>query len=98
MAAFQPMPNAAEMEAAGFTAEDFAGDPVEVWPENWPAWCLFAEMSGQWRVGFAGRYALDYTPLFARMERQRLDDATWEQRFSDVRVMEQAVLDMPKPT
>lgn len=50
-------------------------------------------MSGQWRVGFGGPFALDYSTLFARMERLRLDDDDWEQRFQDVRVLEAAALD-----
>ena len=49
-------------------------------------------MSGQWRVGFGGQYALDYTPLFWRMDRMRLDDTAWEALFADVRVLEQAAL------
>lgn len=49
-------------------------------------------MSGQWRVGFSGQYALDYTPLFMRMDRLRLDDAAWEALFADVRVLEHAAL------
>lgn len=49
-------------------------------------------MSGQWRVGFRGQYALDYTPLFLRMERMRLDDEAWEALFADVRVLERTTL------
>lgn len=49
-------------------------------------------MSGQWRTGFGGAYALDYTALFMRMDRMRLDDATWEQMFADVRVLEAEAL------
>jgi hypothetical protein len=51
-------------------------------------------VSGQWRVGFNGRYALDYTPLFMRMERLRLPDADWELMFSDVRLIERTVLEV----
>jgi hypothetical protein len=51
-------------------------------------------VSGQWRAGFHGRYALDYTPLFMRMERLRLDDAEWETMFSDVRLIERTVLEV----
>lgn len=49
-------------------------------------------MSGQWRVGFGGQYALDYTPLFMRMNRLQLSDAAWNELFADVRVLEQAAL------
>lgn len=65
-----------------------------VWPDCWASWCLFVELSGQWRVrGIdAQPTALDYTPLFMRMERMRLDDDTWRQMFDDVRVCEAAAL------
>lgn len=68
-------------------------DAFEVWPDNWRAWSLYVELSGQWRVGFGGRYALDYVALFARMERLRLADAEWEALFADVRVIERATLE-----
>nr|WP_282826190.1 DUF1799 domain-containing protein [Pelomonas sp. V22] len=78
-----------------FTLEDYGFDSVEVWPENWPAWRLFCEISGQWRIaGMNGvRFALDYTPLFARMERLGLSDDEWNDLFADIRVMEAAALE-----
>lgn len=52
-------------------------------------------MSGQWRFGgMGGRYALDYTAVFMRMERMRLDDDAWELMFSDLRAVERAVLNV----
>lgn len=53
-------------------------------------------MSGQWRAGFGGGFALDYTPLFMRMERMRLADDAWEELFADVRVLEAAALEQMK--
>jgi hypothetical protein len=78
-----------------FTAEDYGLDNVELWPEHWPAWGLYLEMAGQWRrAGMSGTpVALDYGPLFARMERMRLADDDWEDLFDDVRVLERAALD-----
>lgn len=64
-----------------------------MWPENWPIWLLWQEMSGQWRVGMNGAYAIDYGCLFARMERMRLSDQRWEEVFHDFRVVESAALD-----
>jgi len=66
---------------------------VEVWPENWPAFCLFTEIGSQWRVGMGGAFALDYLVLHRELddlaltgeERQRMKDA--------IRVMERAALD-----
>lgn len=81
------------MAQAGFAPEDYETEPVELWPENWPAWCLYAELSGQWRIApMGGRVALDYTPLFLRMDRMRLDDDTWQDLFDDIRVIEAAAL------
>lgn len=65
---------------------------MEVWPENWPAWVLFCEMSGQWRSGFNGPTALDYTALFMRMDRLGLADPDWQDLFADVRTLESAAL------
>jgi hypothetical protein len=85
-------------DAFGFGDDDYE-DAYEVWPENWPSWALFVEMSGQWRIGGMGtRYALDYTAAFLRMERLRLDDATWETMFADLRLIERTVLEVMSKT
>lgn len=78
-------------KALGLDPDDCT-DPVDLWPENERVWHLFVQMSGQWRVGLCGRYALDYSALFLRMERLRLDDEAWEALFADVRVCEAAAL------
>ena len=77
-----------------FTAADMGFDHVEVWPENWPSWRLFCELSGQWRrAGMnASLIALDYTPLFMRMEKLGLSDEDWNALFDDVRALESAAL------
>ena len=80
------------MAAAGFVPADFETEPVEVWPENWPAWSLFCEVSGQWRQAMAGPTALDYTPLFHRMDRLGLSPDEWDARFADIRHIEAAAL------
>lgn len=80
------------MKQAGFAPEDYDDEPVEVWPENWPAWGLFCEMSGQWRQSMGGPTALDYTPLFMRMDRMGLTDQAWQDLFADVRTIEHAAL------
>lgn len=77
--------------AEGFEPEDY--DAIELWPECWPAWQLFCEISGQWRVAPSGAVmALDYGPLFARMERLRLSDDDWNDRFADIAVIEAAAI------
>lgn len=79
------------MQSQGFTPEDF-DQTVEVWPENWSTWCLWTEIRGQWRVGMGGAYAIDYGPLFSRMERLRLADDDWHAVFEGIRVIEAAAL------
>lgn len=76
----------------GLMPEDFDEDPAEVWPENWPSWRLWTEVCNQWRTSMGGIFALDYSVLFARMERMRLDDMEWERLFHDIRVIEGAAL------
>jgi hypothetical protein len=85
------VPTAAELQGTGLKVEDYA-EVVEVWPENWPSWCLWVEMGNQWRIGMAGIAGLDYTPLFLRMDRMNLDDERWNELFHDVRVCEAAAL------
>jgi hypothetical protein len=85
------------LAAFGIPAEHLVPAVVEVWPENWPAWRLFDEMAGQWRVGFGGRYALDYSTLFARMDRMGLADDAWNELYADVRICEAAALTAMHP-
>ena len=40
-----------------------------------------------------GPTALDYTPLFMRMDRMGLSDDDWNDLFRDVRVIEAAALE-----
>lgn len=40
--------------------------------------------------------ALDYTPLFKRMDRLGLSDEDWNDMFRDIRVIEAAALDAMK--
>lgn len=88
------LPSETEMASAGFAPEDYDEPDVEVWPENWPSWRLFEEMSGQWlHRGIGGDpVALNYVALYMRMDRLRLDDAAWERLYADVQCMEQAAL------
>ncbi len=88
------------MRAAGFEPEDYETDPVDVWPENWPAWDLFCMVSTQWRTGGTGGMGgmvcyvgLDYGPLFVVMDRRGIKDDDWISVFSDIRVIEAEALD-----
>ncbi len=78
----------------GLTADDYADDTAaEVWPESWPVWRLWKELRNQWRAGINGVYAIDYTPLFMRMDRMSLPAPDWEEMFADFRVIEAVALD-----
>lgn len=50
------------------------------------------QVGSQWRVGFGGPYALDYGPLFTRLDRMQLTPDRWEEMFDDVRHIEAAAL------
>jgi hypothetical protein len=90
---FTPVPSEHELAAAGLTAEDFAGEAVEVWPENKRAYSLFVELQTQWRVGAAGPTGLDYNTLFHKMDRMRLEPDDYDELEADIRTMEFAALE-----
>jgi Phage related hypothetical protein (DUF1799) len=66
---------------------------VEVWPENWPIFNLFASLQTQWRVSMAGPVGLDYAALYPLLDRLTSDPDEWHTHFEDVREMEAAALD-----
>jgi hypothetical protein len=87
-ALYEKEPTAAEMEAAGFAPEDYEGEVVEVWPENYRAFNLFCDLQTQWRIGVGGATGLDYGVLFHKMDRMRLGEEEYDQIERDIRVME----------
>jgi hypothetical protein len=93
---FTPPPSKediAKMKEFGFTPEDYAGEDVEVWPENQRAYFLFADIRTQWRVGAMGPTGLDYSVLFQKMDRMKLDPEEYDELESDIRAMEYAALE-----
>jgi hypothetical protein len=90
---FTPAPSEHELAAAGLTAADYDGDPVEVWPDSQPAYFLFIQLQTQWRVGAGGATGLDYNTLYHKMDRMRLEPDDYEDLEADIRVMEYAALD-----
>lgn len=80
------------MRAAGLEPEDYEGDVVEVWPENWPACVVFRELRTQWWSGGFGPTGLNYLVLFERLTRKGYTGDEWEQMYDDVRVMEAEAL------
>lgn len=91
MLCWQP-PSAKSLEGSGFSAEDYAPDPVDVWPENQQAFLLFEKVRNQWRCGMGGPYALDHNVVLLHMARMRLSDDEHDTLFDDLRVMEAAGL------
>ncbi len=80
--------DAAELAAFGFLPDDYADETLEIWPENEESISLFSTLSTQWRVGMSGPTGLDYTAVFARMDRLKFDDEKYERLFQDIRVIE----------
>ena len=89
---YESPPSEAEMEAAGLTLEDFAGEAVEIWPENEPAYFLFLALSRQWRTGMAGPTGLDHNVLLRRLDRMNLEPGEYDQLDADIRLMEEEAL------
>ena len=75
------------------TRDDVEGEPLGVWPENWPIVNLFSRLSTQWRVGFSGPTGLDYGAAWLLIDRMRLPDAEADEMFDGVQVMERAAMD-----
>ena len=80
------------MAAAGFAPEDYETDPVELWPENQPAFDMFCMVETQWRVGKSGVIGLDYDPLVTLMDKRGISGCEWWQMFDDVRFIESAAM------
>lgn len=64
-----------------------------LWPENLPAFELWAEIQTQWRVGMQGRMGLDYAAVDAHLRQaHRLRPRARRERWAQLRAMEQAAL------
>lgn len=73
-------------------AADEAPVVFGVWPENWPAFCVFEAMRTQWRVGMGGYTGLDYAALPACMKLCEIKAADRTEVFERVRQMENEAL------
>ena len=89
---YERLPTKEEAVAAGFEPEDYASDPVELWPENWATCLLFDGLRTQWRVGSLGPTGLDYNVLYKKMDRMGLSAEEYDQLEADIQVMEYAAL------
>jgi hypothetical protein len=89
---YEPLPTEEEAAEAGFVPEDYAGESVEVWPENWPAYLLFFNLRRQWRVGMGGATGLDHNVMFHRMDRMNLTPEEYGALEADIMAMEDEAL------
>lgn len=93
---------AADLEAMGAAREEverFLADTetvrnCEVWPENWPAVCLFLACTTQWRIESRPDsnlpIGLDYPAVEAVMRIHEVSDC--KAMFAQIQIMELAAL------
>ncbi|AOX11856.1 hypothetical protein Q5O_09745 [Pseudomonas putida JB] len=67
-------------------------EDVEVWPDAWPAFCLFEALGTQWRLGPGGPSGLDYAAIPGTAKMIGLKSRELSETFDDVRVMENEAL------
>jgi hypothetical protein len=89
---YSRIPGAEELEESGFLAEDFASDPVDVFPENVAAFNLFCSVRTQFRIGMNGPTGLDYMVVFHKLDRMNLEPEEYAVFEADIQTMEYAAL------
>ncbi|MDR6394628.1 DUF1799 domain-containing protein [Herbaspirillum seropedicae] len=93
---YRPEPDKGQLAAIGLKPSDFGPAALiqDVFPENMPAVDLFQTMDTQWRTGMGGVQGLDYGVLPSVLRLMEIPESQWKSLFSDLRVMEMAVLEM----
>lgn len=89
---YERLPTAQELAGGAFDPEDFALDPVDVWPENWRSVQIFADMRTQWHAGFGGRTGLIYQSLVVLFDLYQVPDDERLHLMHDIQVLEDAAL------
>ena len=84
-------PAAANAFIAAIVKKKDAGE-VEVWPENWQAFNLFARLGTQWSVGAGGPTGLRYEAVYPLLDRVASTPDEWDALLDDVAVMEREAL------
>ncbi|MGE8045438.1 DUF1799 domain-containing protein [Pseudomonas monteilii] len=74
------------------TPTDLPEQPVEVWPDAWPAFRLFEALGTQWRQGSGRPTGLDYGVVPAVASMLGIERHVMAALFSDLRVMEAEAL------
>lgn len=75
--------------------EDYAGDKVEVWPENLESFRFFCRVgrSTRWRIAPSGGViGLQYEAIYPLMDKMGLEPEAWNALLADLEVMEHAAL------
>lgn len=67
---------------------------VEVWPENEVPMRVFRAMRTQWRIGFGGPYAMDYTVIEFVARQVGVGSRALKASFEALQVMEAAVVEL----
>ncbi|HDS1711354.1 DUF1799 domain-containing protein [Pseudomonas sp. SbB1] len=70
------------------TLDDMETEEVEVWPDAWPAFCLFEALGTQWRLGPGGPSGLDYAAIPGTAKILGLKRRELPRVFHDLRIME----------
>jgi hypothetical protein len=90
---YERLPSAEELKGTGQVPEDYAMDPVHVWPENLQAVRLFDQLRTQWRHGFGGPTGLDYAAVMLMLEFAAVPQPERPALFADLQVLEAAALE-----
>ncbi|WP_081343582.1 DUF1799 domain-containing protein [Pseudomonas putida] len=89
---YEQGPSAEQLAFLGLTLDDMETEDVEVWPDAWPAFCLFEALGTQWRLGPGGPSGLDYAAIPGTAKMIGLKSRELSETFDDVRVMENEAL------
>ncbi|OAI84869.1 DUF1799 domain-containing protein [Pseudomonas putida] len=89
---YEQGPSAEQLAFLGLTLDDIEVEDVEVWPDVWPAFCLFEALGTQWRFGPGGPSGLDYAAIPAAAEMLGIKRHKLADLFPDLRIMEHEAL------
>lgn len=92
-ALYQRASNPKEGDAFGAAlAKAQEKEAFEVWPENWPAFAMFARLGTRWAHGMSGPVGLRWEAIYPLMDRMSLMPEAWDELLADLEVMEAAAL------
>lgn len=89
---YEQGPSAEQLAFLGLTLDDIETEDVEVWPDAWPAFCLFEALGTQWRLGPGGPSGLDYAAIPGTASMVGIKRSELVGAFGDLRVMEHEAL------